>query len=227
MEEESAKARIAALRRAATQCRLAAKAARERALRAQRRQDATSFSRRRQDEALLVYLLAGDSLQAAVEYLVHVSSKAKGFDDAARGALGGLVQGWFLSRSMEDLRQLQAPVTPSARARATAARRYVAQRGLTAWVREANEGKGLAPPSRQLHAVVDACAADVPELPGLPAAAPVSRRTARAQRQWVWRWRRRWGAKMGKVRARDDLSQEVMAAKATRAEEKEQCRASL
>jgi hypothetical protein len=216
MECDALRRAAADLRLAAAECRKAAKACRERAQRAGRRRDTSAWSARRQDEALVVYLLADGSLEAAVEYLEQVSSPHKAFDEHSRRALSEQVQSWFLARPMPELKALLEPATPSGRARAAAARRFVAERGVAQWVRTANVDKGLAPPSRHLHAVLDACFRDHETVLGLAAPPLAAGRSLHAQRKWAFRWRKRWGAKFGKVRPRDDMTREQMVDKAGR-----------
>ena len=214
MDAREQSSQLAALRRAATECGRAVKAAWERAKRAERRADPRCWTTRRQDEALTVYVLTGGSVQAAAEYLEQRAGRGKVFDDASRRTLSEQVQEWLLARPWEELTALVEPIGPAAAARATAARRFVAERGLAAWVQEANVEKGLAPPSRQLAAVLDACARELPELPGLAAAPSAAARSVAAHRLWAHRWRKRWGVKYGKVRPRDDMTRQEMVAKA-------------
>lgn len=51
---------------------------------------------------------------------------------------------------------------------------------------------------------------------GLAAPPLAAGRSLHAQRKWAFRWRKRWGAKFGKVRPRDDMTREQMVDKAGR-----------
>ena len=184
MDTECLRRRVAELRACAAQVGRAARAAQRREQQAARNAATDSWTTRRQDEALTVYLLADGSLEAAVAFLVHVSAGKKAFDGAATESVRAQVQAWLLARPWADLSRLLQPDTMAGRARAQAARKFVAERHLAEWVRDQNLSKGLAPPSRHLPAVVDAAYAAQPELAGLPLPPAVAARSVSAQRNW-------------------------------------------
>ena len=151
-----------------------------------------------------MYLLTECCAAAAAEALVRAAPRGRRYDEAARDRLAQQVEEWFLQEPADKLLALLRPVGPAARSRLAAARRFVAERALAAWVRHQNVDKGFAPLTRQLHVAMDTAYGEQQPLDDLQDPPVATARGDGAARMWAWRWRRRWGARLGKVRPRED-----------------------
>ena len=88
-------------------------------------------------------MLTDGCADAAAEHLARIAPRKRRYNDQARHTLARQVEEWFLQEPVEHLLGLLRPDGASARVRAAAARRFVAEWGVAQWV-------------RQLHAAVDA-----------------------------------------------------------------------
>ena len=117
-----------------------------------------------------------------------------------------------LTRETLDQRYLEAPVEVvgdiwrgvggCSPARLAEAKRYYRDYGLSAWVRENNEGKAVAPsPEMVIRRLRSLAAAEEPF-------AYAAQRLDRswASRKWVQRWRHRWGLRFGSFVAREKMT---------------------
>lgn len=110
---------------------------------------------------------------------------------------------------------LLAPTTPGGKRALEAARKFLAEAELQAWVRRQNAEKGLAPSNDALWERWLGFARPEGEPASLTTGASRPCR-ARSRRQWLQRWGRRWRIRAGRFKFGDGLSPEILREKAPR-----------
>ena len=206
-------AQAAATRAALRAASAAARAAEQRERRAAERAEPYAFSARERFVAVAAFSLSGNNAPLAAEFLRRCASRRRARGQVEPGTLERMVEAWFLEADAELLAALAAPAPGDQSVWMRAAQRFVAEAHVTDWVREQNTGKGLAPPSTLVYQQLAAGYETQPLVAmATPACEPV--RTVAARTQWAARWRRRWRARLGKVRARDEVTPVATRAKA-------------
>ena len=208
---ERAAAARAACRAATAQTR----ATEQRLRRAAERANPRRYTAREQFVAVAVLSLTDSNAEQAAEFLRRAVRARRGVCEDAPGALEQQVQTWLLEATPAQLQALADPAPGQQAAWMRCARRFVAEARVTQWVRDQNMTRGLAPPSALVYEQLAAARNEGPA-EGAGHAAPAAVRAPGARVQLVARWRRRWRARLGKVRARDDLTQDAARAKAGR-----------
>ena len=159
---------------------------------------------------LIVFALSGHQPVPAVNFLSETGRKRR-WPPREDEDLRVLVEDLFLGVDvavLTDLCDLAQPSDPSA---AAVAVRISEEWRLAQWVQQLNEQKGVAPTTEMMLARLEERRLQLPE-----ASRPGHRGTSADghARAWAWRLRRRWGARYGKVRSREDMPLEEMQAKA-------------
>ena len=163
--------------------------------------------------ALIVFMLSGQQTEPAVQFLADTARKHRwpAKDDEE---LKAMVEDLFLGVDLDVLTGLCDLGAPSDPAAAAVAVRIAEEWRLIQWVQRLNQENGVAPTTNMVLARLEERRLQLPE-----AIRPAHRGTAADghARAWARRWRLQWGARHGKVRAREDLPLEEMQAKAQRA----------
>jgi hypothetical protein len=162
---------------------------------------------------MAVFSLTSSNSSVAAEFLRQCCCRRGGQRQATTATLERMVETWFLDADAALLAALAAPAAGQQTTWMRAAQRFVAEAHVTAWVRRQNTAKGLAPPSTLVYQQLEAGFGTQPVV-AMAAPAREHARTAAARAQWATRWRRRWRARLGKVRARDELTPLAARAKA-------------
>ena len=160
--------------------------------------------------ALILYDRAGYQPDAAAAYLAREAAKRK-WEPKPEAAVKQLVSEVFLKANLEDYLSLCDAQGSSDAVAMQAALEFWIEWSLASWVKDANERLGVAPST---EAVLEK--AEQMRLQETLEHRPASKGTAAGAkaRSWCFRWRRRWGAHHGALRARDDVTVEEMRSKA-------------
>ena len=162
------------------------------------------------DVALIIYVLAGYSLEPAIRFLHSVGQKRR-WPQKSEDELGFIVEQLFLSAGPDDTAGLADTTAPSKPAALRAAMKWVQEWGLVSWTRRLNEDKGVAPSTQAILEKAEEMRTRLPET-ARPAAQGTSAEAR--SRMWIRRWRLRWGGQLARIRLREELSQQDMAEKA-------------
>ena len=159
--------------------------------------------------ALIVFMLSGQHVDPAVKFLGDYGRRRQ-WPSKEDQELKAMVEDLFLAVDLDVLTGLCDLANPTDPAAAKEAVRISEEWRLAQWVERLNVQKGVAPSTDMVLAQLDAHRAELPEAVRPPWRGAAAEGWARA---WAYRWRRRWGARHGKLRAREDMSQEEMRAK--------------
>ena len=159
---------------------------------------------------LTIYALADYTAEPAVRFLMDAAKRRK-WPPKAEEDLSRLVEEHFLKTDPEALAAWSDVNAPSDAATVKVALKYVEQWRLVAWTRNLNYDSGVAPSTESVLLRLEAARAQLPE--ELRPAGQGTSADAKA-RMWAYRWRRRWGARFMKIRARDDVPLKEMQEKA-------------
>ena len=145
-----------------------------------------------------IYVLSEFDTSLAAQKLISLRSTSEPSPNL--GQARRLVEDVFISMPENFAELLYGPPPDLYTQRlVAAARAYIAEAATRDWVEKQNEQHGDA-----LH-YASARAQYEPALSSC-SGAPQAEVTAKSARQWVKRWRRRWGVKRGKLKTRDVLS---------------------
>ena len=165
-------------------------------------------------KSLIVFLLAGHSSRVAVDFVLGRGwcSRRTGAvrwkepSEALFNTVSGEVEQAFLNAPSSALVALVAdPLKHFEYSDLLCAHKYVMEHRLYQWICSQNQEHGLAPSRQQILAQA---------LSHIPAEAPEQIRASltllvtgapRKQRKWLARFRRRWGARIGVLSAREDV----------------------
>ena len=151
--------------------------------------------------ALIVYATAGYVAEPAVVFLRN-SGRKRHWPPMEDGELASLVEECFLQTDVATLTALTDPDKPSNAAAYSAATKYVEEWRLVTWTADLNRSQGVAPPT---SAVLQRREEMVrPDAGERDTALRLTAASASA-RVWAHRWRRRWGGRHARIRARDDV----------------------
>jgi hypothetical protein len=166
-------------------------------------------------EALLVFVLAQHQACVAVDFLrgIGLSQKCP-HASVDKQVLSDYLVDAYISADDEVLRDLlDPPSSQGVHAQMYKAAKYVVEHKLFAWTSNQNIEHGVAPSRAQLvEQALDAFPAGLPAAVAEDLARPL-RGTARTQRKWLASFRRRWGARVGKLRIREHLDTSAIHAK--------------
>jgi hypothetical protein len=151
--------------------------------------------------AIAVYVLSGHCSQSAAEYCCMQKAAMPDVEQWRE-----LVEGWYLSCSIDRLVAIQSPDNPGDVRISRLARKWLSERGTAHWVRDQNFGPGVAPSS---SAIIDKFS----ELAG-PDAAGTLPSVARTGRRFCQNLRKAWHIRLGTLRVRDDMPEHVIRNKA-------------
>ena len=165
---------------------------------------------RRRVDPITIYALADYTAEPAVRFLMDAAKRRK-WPPKAEEDLSRLVEEHFLKTDPEALAAWSDVNAPSDAATVKVALKYVEQWRLVAWTRNLNYDSGVAPSTESVLLRLEAARAQLPE--ELRPAGQGTSADAKA-RMWAYRWRRRWGARFMKIRARDDVPLKEMQEKA-------------
>ena len=159
--------------------------------------------------ALALQALAPDDEAAAREYVTTVIGASR-----SRTCIhGSNFAAWLKDHMEAGLEPVLSPTTDLGKRALQRARQFLEERALHAWVRDANQSKGLAPKGKniwreyrrsagdQLHWIAVRCGKG-------------TEKAARARQQWVRRWARRWTIRKGQFKAGDRMSAAELESKA-------------
>jgi hypothetical protein len=207
---ESLQSRRAVLGRDIVENRVALQKARERA-RAVRLRSARSWqlSSVHRETAVILYMLAEYSSAPVVMYLQNLSRRQKWLQQSP-ATLQAMAEDLFLAAAPERLAELGDLENPAAPVAMKAACLFWVEWGLAAWVGEANQRKGIAPSTAAVLQELERRRLQLPETVRFCSRGGPSENKARV---WAHEWRKRWGARLGRVRPRDDISATEMRAK--------------
>lgn len=178
----------------------AAKQQAKQAAKAQARQWVLNQRERR--VALIAYVLAGYTAEAAAKFLESVGQQ-RSWAQKDEAELCRIAEDIFLSFGVDELADLTDLEAPSDIDAIRLAVDYVEQWRVVAWARRLNVTAGLAPSTAS---VLDQFAINRGRLP--EQLRPPDRGTVvePRSRAWVRRWRQRWGGHFGKLRVREPIS---------------------
>jgi hypothetical protein len=207
-----AKTRLEEVTRLLQDNRRALVAARKRHARAVAAETTISPWRRR--VALIIYVLSGhETLAAAVFLAWRRAQRKQGKREAANEVWRGRVEDWFLEASVDYCVGLGLPSDPRQRRALRCARLFQAEHALAQFVAERNED-GTAPSTAALLTKVKGLWALQERHVEHSGDMPRSWLHRQSFAVWASRWRRRWGGRMGALRARDHVPLEVRRSKA-------------
>ena len=151
--------------------------------------------------AMALQALAPGGERAAREYL----ESALGADRCREALSSPSLAAWLTPAEDFALDAVLSPTSTLGKRALREAHKFVEERGLRDWVRDANLGKGLAPKGRNLWQQYRRQIARRPETD--PRGGSTGTGTnERARRQWMRRWARRWAVRRGKFKVGDRLS---------------------
>ena len=163
--------------------------------------------------SLAVYVLAGHSSSVAVDFMSgrgwrHCQS-GKSFDPPGQSRVPTLteeVERAFLQAPISGLVALaQDPLKHFEFEDLLCAHKYVMEHRLFSWIKVQNQEKGVAPSREQICSqALDFIPAEAPDEVRFHVSA-LLQGSPRKQRKWLARFRKRWGAKLGVLRPRDDV----------------------
>ena len=159
---------------------------------------------------LILYDLAGFDDCAAVDFLAAAAQR-RHWDPKPAAELRILVSDLFLAVDADQyagLCDVDRPLDGDAMRDALT---YWEEWSLTAWVKDANVRKGVAPSTDVILQRLEERRLRLPEAVRPPARGSVGEARSR---MWASRWRRKGGGRCGAIRARDDVSVQEMRDKA-------------
>ena len=149
---------------------------------------------------LIIYVLAGYVHQPAMHFL-KLSGRRRRWPEKRDGELQSIVDNCFAQASVEELADLTDVRRPLDEAAMRAAVKVLREWDVYSWGTELNI-RGIAPAT---HMVIQHA-----HLRGVPI--PAGSKFGRA-REWARRMRKRWGVRMGKLRAREVIDTSDLRAK--------------
>ena len=163
------------------------------------------------DAVVILYDLAGGTVAPAQLFLAK-AARERQWPAKSDVDLAALIEDAYLAMDVDRLAglvDLEGPTSPSVLK--TCVRFYEEWR-LAAWVRQLNQVQGVAPSTGLVLQRYEGTRAGWPEAvrPG-----SVGQASSVNARVWALRWRRRFGARHGRVRAREHVPVEEMRAKVT------------
>lgn len=160
--------------------------------------------------ALIAYALADYRVEPAVRFLI-ASGRQRHWPDKTEEELATLVEGHFLDVDETELAAITDMEDPADGQAMKAALPYVEQWRLAEWATRLNTDKGVAPST---EALLHQLEAQRLALPG--PVRPEARGTVvdPSARVWASSFRRRWGARYGRIRIREHVPLEEMMLKA-------------
>ena len=161
------------------------------------------------DIILIIYMLAQDSPAPAAVSLQHLARRRK-WPQKPVETLEAMTENLFIAsepRRLVELSDLRSPAAPAAM---KVAALFWVEWCLAAWVGDANQRKGIAPSTGALLQELERRRLELPEASRFRSRGGSAENKARV---WALQWRRRWGARLGRVRVREDISAAEMRAK--------------
>jgi hypothetical protein len=171
--------------------------------------------------AILIGVLSKYDIAMVVDFLIgRGASQPSPFESHSVIDLKVWVEQSFINIADEvllDLLELQGlgeKETKKARAQLFTACKYVVENRLFLWTRNQNCAKGVAPGREQLtQAALNSIPVDSPAMVIEDVRRPLCG-SPRTQRKWLSSYRKRWGARIGKLQPREHLEPDVIKAKA-------------
>lgn len=161
------------------------------------------------ETVVMIYTMSGYAVAAAVVYLQDVCRKRK-WHLKGKEELQALVEDLFLASEPRRVAELCDQEVPASPAAMRVAARYCVEGGLAEWVGHANQRQGVAPSTEAVLGELERRRLGLPEAIRFPSrGGPVENRA----RVWALQWRRRWGARHGTIRVREELSVAEMRSK--------------
>ena len=149
---------------------------------------------------LIIYVLAGHAHQPAVHHL-RLSGRRRRWPEKRDCELQSIVEDCFMEVGTEELADLTNVRRPLDEAAMRVAIKVLREWDVYSWGRRLNVG-GVAPTTNML--IQQAHSRGVP----IPAGSQFSR-----AREWARRMRKRWGGRMGKLKAREFVDANALRAK--------------
>jgi hypothetical protein len=149
---------------------------------------------------LIIFFVSGWNAHSAAAYLT-LQRRQKDLRDIDANTLQRHIEDWFLETPETDVVSWATPANDDVlgHRRLQAAKKHIKEWKLKQWLYELNTSRGIGPTSRRVMQEYN----DI----GVSEDPFALRRPARTyldcERQWVHRWRRRWGARIVKVQAHD------------------------
>ena len=166
------------------------------------------FTHFEEDVALSLVVKQNTTFNVAVTYLVRMQdlSHHKFLEPRSRDAVFQVLSARFQALPLPIVQLLTHPVGAYWLKVSVAAKKFINDFQLRAWIIEQNVLKGLAPPSSEVGSIYDeviTAAHGVPIIPVSRADMQLSK-----NKSWVYRYRGRWGISIGKVNTRDIVAPE-------------------
>ena len=161
--------------------------------------------------ALSIYVLTDYSLQPAIVFLKSLGRRHR-WPPQSDGELGRRVEDSFLRADPDMLIALVDASQPLDQAVFEASMRYVREWRVVSWGFDMNCVKGFAPATSM---VLRRAAAERMVLPASTVVPRQGMTMSAATRKWASRWRRKWHARIGKLRPRERISEGESRAKVT------------
>lgn len=166
--------------------------------------------------ALLVYVLADHQVSIAVSYIASQEARRRRMcPNRNRQTVQAEVEEAYVKSPVEKLATLlEEPADLPDKRKLVMAAKYVVEHHLFEWLLHRNCRKGVAPSSQQMLQHASTC---------IPSGAPASVQEAlrfhfaaggRATRKWLASFRQRWGARLGKMKIRDNMDADEVREKA-------------
>ena len=176
------------------------------------------LTRDQMDSSVALFALSGLRADCAICSLQRRVPAYASLDQVQSRELAAAIQEWYISAPLDLLLRFMLPEDEQAERFAQRHVQMVAEHQLLKWTVACNRQLGLAPSTEDVmrrfaneFILVARLAHNV-----LPPLSSLSDPQCHAARQWVYRWRHRWGVRHGKLRAREDLEQTAMRNKAGR-----------
>ena len=167
------------------------------------------LTERLQRIALIAYVLADYTPEPAVVFLRNAGG-ARGWPDASDDELAFMVEQLFLEADVDEVAALSDESDPLDYHAVRVAARYAREWRLVVWGRRLNEDCGIAPSVRML--VDKAFELGVSSSSGV-SPKPIGRAVGSAAKAWARKFRIRWGARYGSVKAQEVVPVEEMRTK--------------
>ena len=152
--------------------------------------------------ALILYDLGGYTADAAVAFVLAAAARGK-WEPKPEAEVRILVSDLFFEVDLEYYSSLCDVDNPAQEDAMRAALRFWEEWSLTAFTKDANRRKGVAPSADTSLQRLEERRLRLPEAVRPPSWGSVAQAGARMR---LTRWRRRWNGRHGKIRTRDDIS---------------------
>ena len=171
-----------------------------------RAEKAWQLSASEKDVVLIIYVISDYVVAPAISFLERVGNK-RHWPCRSRDDLQALTEDMFLAADPATVVSLCDRWQPLKPESMQVARRYVEEFGVVEWVGNANRQLGAAPSADALLQEMERRRVMFPAAARFP---PLGNAKEIKGRVWAFRWRKRYGARIGRLRFREDISVEEL-----------------